>query len=255
MKPSHIAWALVLLLTGCDKKPIIDPIVDPETPPIHFDFDLARFRTRPAGAYNGGGEVRQSFIDNYVQGDIELVPSWDRPYFFVIRPAGGHVIRTSYSNSMEENIKSGFYAAAYDHSDLGFNRQTSASMDVWRDSFAQIHVYSDADWDREHPAGTPLDDLLQIQYSTVAPFIRGGYVSISARKKNDAIDPGYYRTPICGQLSRMGRMEMVLADDDIYIVFASAPTKAKKHTLTVELTTDRGEVKKASLLQYKPRVE
>lgn len=121
-------------------------------------------------------------------------------------------------------------------------------MEVWRDSFAQMHVHSDADWDKEHPAGTPLDDLLQINYLTVAPFVRGGYHLIPLPQYEEGgVVPVRYRILVCGRLSEIGTMEMVLADKDIYVVFASAPTKAKTHTLAVEWTTTRGEVKAASI--------
>lgn len=115
-------------------------------------------------------------------------------------------------------------------------------------------MYSDADWDKEHPAGTPLDDILQLNYLSVEPFVKNDYQTDASASLDDVayrqwLTRGEFRTLYVGQLSKLTqRMNMVVAGGDNALFFASTPTLAKTHTLTAGWTTTRREVKKASVL-------
>lgn len=121
------------------------------------------------------------------------------------------------------------------------------------DSFSSIHVTCDVDWDEAHPAGTPLDDILEVEFWT--------YTYIIAR--------GYWDNPSEGGLDGkyLKRMDELTADDlrvlnylpekgspmrrnrhPTAIRFSSLPDDpARKYRLTVTMTTTDGAVKSASI--------
>lgn len=47
---------------------------------------------------------------------------------------------------------------------------------AWADNFRSLSIVSDADWDDNHPAGTPLDDLFEVSFAVYGPYIRNGYI-------------------------------------------------------------------------------
>ena len=76
-------------------------------------------------------------------------------------------------------------AAKYDslataHKDITYDRYTDFQIPdcLYRRTTA-IHVVSDADYDSEHPAGTYLDDIINIRFTSAEDYLATGYSSRS----------------------------------------------------------------------------
>ncbi len=109
---------------------------------------------------------------------------------------------------------------------------------AFADNFCSLSITSNADWDDNHPAGTPLDDLFDVALSAYGPFIRNGYVYIG--------DPAFSISCYTTVQKRMDLLEpqdMEVIDRSgpaLYIL--SYPTLAREHTLTLRITTTDGKV-------------
>ena len=112
-----------------------------------------------------------------------------------------------------------------------------------------------ADWDEEHPAGSLLDDILLVRLYSYANFIHEGY---PGKNDNTFLSKRKYLSVIKKLMSELtpADMEMIyccevndFSTDTLYpvIVFTSAPTLEKEHTLTLRWTTVEGDVKTASV--------
>lgn len=124
------------------------------------------------------------------------------------------------------------------------------------DNFTSMHITSDADWDEEHPAGTLLDDILSVRMYSFAEFIRNGYHDLAGNKSEPL---GDYRslqiiqkrvselTSDDMEIIAYSISDMTLQTKSPVIVFTSAPTLEKEHTLTLRWTTVEGAVKTASI--------
>ncbi len=93
---------------------------------------------------------------------------------------------------------------------------------------------SDKDWDEEHPAGIPLDDLLLIEFKSHAGFIRSGYV-----------DHSQYEREM--KLSELTSTDLAMLNADsgeafVWLFFLKAPDEDTAHLLKVELISVDGEV-------------
>ena len=67
------------------------------------------------------------------------------------------------------------------HNDVSYNRRVRVyfydeglNPRSCRD-FVNLEVWSSADWDAEHPAGTSLNDLARFSSNTPWPYIQSGY--------------------------------------------------------------------------------
>lgn len=65
------------------------------------------------------------------------------------------------------------------HNDLYYNRKVRIRTNMpdsrcYRD-FVKCEVWSSADWDADHPAGTMLGDIVVFDSNTPWPYIRSGY--------------------------------------------------------------------------------
>ena len=126
---------------------------------------------------------------------------------------------------------------------------------AFANNFRELHVVSNADWDEEHPAGSLLDDILLVRLYSYANFIHEGY---PGKNDNTFLSKRKYLSVIKKLMSELtpADMEMIyccevndFSTDTLYpvIVFTSAPTLEKEHTLTLRWTTVEGDVKTASV--------
>ena len=135
------------------------------------------------------------------------------------------------------------------HNDTYYNRRVEINHSVvgptpWlrcaRD-FVGLEVWSSADWDAEHPAGTSLNDLTRFSSETPWPYIRSGYVE----KYSDEKDGEYY--PIDKLVAELTPDDMTLLPEyGFRIAFKKLAAEHGKHTLFVRLTADDGTVFEAS---------
>ena len=148
---------------------------------------------------------------------------------------------------------------AIQNGDTDFNQMFSDGLEpatcAFADNFTEMHVVSNADWDAAHPAGTLLDDILLTRMYSYAKFIHGGY----HLEDNEGEFINHFR---CLNVIKKRVSELTPSDMEIIalsmedpnpttkspaIIFTSAPTLAKTHTLTLTWTTVEGNVKTASI--------
>ena len=107
--------------------------------------------------------------------------------------------------------------------------------------FVNLEVWSSADWDAEHPAGTSLNDLARFSSNTPWPYIQSGYT----QKYHEQLNGEYY--PVDKLISELTPDDMTLLPrGGFYFRFVTRPAQPGKHTLFVRLTADDGKVFEAS---------
>jgi len=137
--------------------------------------------------------------------------------------------------------KERFKNYSYIHDDISYNRIISLLGNmILRDKCLYPDVISyivsaDKDFDSSHPAGTSLNDLLTINYSSYERFIRSGYdESISA--------PADYTKP----LSEVRSLSLLERNYGI-LHFTKAPDKAGTYTINITIHSNEGSVFKTSV--------
>ena len=208
----------------------------------------------------------ENYINRYYDGGVALKMLEGHHYGnrepmilqtgFVIAPSGGLEYGPWYFDSY---AKEQFLKIAERNGDTSFNRKVFNGErlgEAFADNFHELHIVSDADWDEEHPAGTLLDDILSVRMYSFAEFIRNGYHDL-ARNKSEPL--GDYRslqiiqkrvselTSDDMEIIAYSISDMTLQTKSPVIVFTSAPTLEKEHTLTLRWTTVEGDVKTASV--------
>lgn len=213
----------------------------------------------------GGGHFVKYFIQMYSEGDIELTMLRSRPNYQGVETVyqTGFVVGLEYPavEYWAEDGDEGYQKLAERNGDTAFNQwighDTPFGAHAFADNFGALHVVSDSDWDDAHPAGTPLDDILLARFYSHAEFIRSGYDTGGVEMEVFLFYNKYFNIvkKLVSELTAAD-MEMLcwygFRDFDKttrspIIIFTSAPTKAKEHTLTIEWTTVEGKVKTASI--------
>ena len=133
------------------------------------------------------------------------------------------------------------------HNDVSYNRRVRVyfydqglNPRCFRD-FVNLEVWSSADWDAEHPAGTSLNDLARFSSNTPWPYIQSGYT----QKYHEQLNGEYY--PVDKLISELTPDDMTLLPrGGFYFRSVTRPAQPGKHTLFVRLTADDGKVFEAS---------
>ena len=129
----------------------------------------------------------QSYIIQYLCGHYEVSQvrnsaQWDVGFYGGIYayPSPDVSARTTLTGVRppEEQWKEFKYLSER-NGDLSFNRHMvnyPGERWAWADNFREIHVVCrNRDLDEAHPAGSRIDDLLQVRFHTFAPYVRSGY--------------------------------------------------------------------------------
>lgn len=125
--------------------------------------------------------------------------------------------------------KEGYYTHGFNINKM--NYFSGGSLDAITKGVAKIELVSDADFDKEHPAGVSLmDDVKLISY------VYGDIVGkpISLKQINEAYKIKEY--------SNYTQQEMLVIGSELDLRFNSWPTLSKVHNFTVTITFDDGEV-------------
>ncbi len=154
--------------------------------------------------------------------------------------------------------RSTFDALASKHGDIGYHQDISASSSCpsmphtfLGHDFASITVTSDADFDEAHPAGTPLNDLIQYMTYSPYPFIQSGYAYTNPRAprwekwKEELI---LIDKPLSACTAEDFILPFAVMEDwfcggafpAFYLQVKGVPTLSKQHTLTVSVVDDAG---------------
>jgi hypothetical protein len=125
--------------------------------------------------------------------------------------------------------KEGYYTHGFNINKMNYFR--GGSLDAITKGVAKIELVSDADFDKEHPAGVSLmDDVKLISY------VYGDIVGkpISIKQINEAYKIKEY--------SNYTQQEMSVIGSELDLRFNFWPTLSKVHNFTVTITFDDGEV-------------
>lgn len=114
----------------------------------------------------------------------------------------------------------------YPCSDFDTILTPEASFEIVR----RVTIVSDNDWNAEHPADTPLNDMFTIRYYSYFPYVSSHYTHTGSPLK-------LFSKP----LPDLQPDEMKLIINNIELKCSSLPTESEHHTLTIsfELDTDR----------------
>ena len=110
-------------------------------------------------------------------------------------------------------------------------------------SLDKITISCDKDFDAEHLAGEPLDDIAQLEFASYYPFIENGYNFFSKDnwKYRDCIGYTMNFDSINAKIAKLIKVEFVRESelsDVAKIEFASQPAEPGEYTFTLEVTTN-----------------
>lgn len=132
---------------------------------------------------DGLGGFHKNFVELYVDGQIMLTE-------FQNECSGMHIgyrkqiADLSYAYHLPKCIFYGpdiekFNRWAARNNDIDFNQVLANGalpmVATFADNFSKMVVTSNADWDEAHPAGTSLDDVLQVRINSSSDFVHDGY--------------------------------------------------------------------------------
>lgn len=108
--------------------------------------------------------------------------------------------------------------------DLGFGNYALA------DSFVDIDIVSDAEYDDEHPAGTSLADIVRVSFRTFYPFVSGETKHASSEEVYKFV----------AELTFEDLTLVEVGDDTFAFHFETPPLSAQQHNFTITFITDEG---------------
>ena len=152
-----------------------------------------------------------------------------------------------------------------DHGDNNWNQEVEITTQRVYNmvDFNEISIWSDADFDANHPAGSSLNDLVRFISFSPMPYIESGYTDVyrwSSRYRNELKEIIGESVPNCGyyhpidklvsQLTAADMQIMRLTDNQRYnhmalLVFPT-PSAAKTHTIQVKIVTSVNDTFQAS---------
>lgn len=204
-----------------------------------------------------GPELRfcENYIQNYCQGDLVLLSrSPDRPPQIPADPQtpirNFWIELTDCEWISPESDPQEFERLAIRNGDVGYNRW----LEFWEypsafaDNFQTMHITSDADWDEEHPAGKPLDDLFRVSVRSWKQRDEYG-APLLCRERMDRIGPEHLQMiPFNPKNPWDGRKNL----RPIEIEPLAEPASEQHHRLTLTMTTTDGRTKSTSI-DYPPK--
>jgi hypothetical protein len=198
---------------------------------------------------------------------------YDCPEFILETSESGNIaLRGSGENGLCGWSSKGREKAIYDslcvlHHDMSYNKKRDYIVGPgWGASYkgdiVSIDVVSNADFDAQHPAGAPLNDIVRIISVSPYPYITSGYKktydwkrnppenlqreNIFRGRSNRGENPFYY--PIDKRLSELTSSDLILADmSEIFLIFEKQPDLSKEHNLTVTIKVSDGKVSRPTI--------
>ena len=185
----------------------------------------------------GGGYSTSHYITNYIVMEKIIVDNNDGALCIKV---SGQDFCTLWPEDEEEGL---YFADLYnDNSYDGVVRGfTNIALAYPLD---KITISCDKDFDANHPAGEPLDDIAQLKYSSFYPFIENGYQHFSKDdwEYRDCVGYSMNFDSINAEITKLVKAEFIPylsgQGDIAKIEFASQPEKLGEYTFTLELTTN-----------------
>ena len=118
--------------------------------------------------------------------------------------------------------------------DVSYNQNVHLPLDVPTimtsyPHISKINVYSDKDFDANHPAGTSLNDVMTICYRSAIPYIESGYTADSLLLEE-----------IVKPLNELGTDDLRMELSNVFLRFTQDPDELSTHVLTFECTNAEG---------------
>lgn len=220
-------------------------------------------------ACNGSSNYQKSYVRAYFKSEgLELTCfSYEDEVYLFLDPVNWNV-KNYWFNSREDEVI--FDSLCEVNRDLSFKKIVRDAVDTYygecyAENFCKIEVLSDTDFDVNHPKGVLLNDIVQLQYHSLKPFIDSDYfVPCGDIHKCPPEDGTMYNKLaseiICTDLHMLPTMSYVLvigdegAEREIRIdrsfarfSFTKLPDVLQPHTITVKLYETTGKVRTASL--------
>lgn len=175
--------------------------------------------------------TKKNLISRYIEPTKVLIFSGGDPFQITASIEGQPIDSTCNDYSI--------YAAKY--GDTCYNDIPYRSIGSISKIITSISIVSDTDFDIEHPAGTPLDNIVYAEASTPYYFINNGY----KYPDNMAVDSSIYCNNIIYKLlSELDAEGLILVQPYLHLSFSKFPTLNKTHTLTLTCALESGKVLK-----------
>ena len=100
----------------------------------------------------------------------------------------------------------------------------------------KITLSCDSDYDAKHPAGTPLDDIVKLDFESYREFIQNNYQYPEWYTEKEC---GYGAVPLRYYLSEINSDNTTLASRKVNgMIFTELPTVLGEYNFTLEITTN-----------------
>ena len=213
----YVAFA-VFALCGCAdhsnniKEPIDEPLNDEKIP-------------------EGGLDISEHYITGYlVPDEIEVKYTDYELYFDVV--FSGDEYSTCDGKDTEDYKKAKYFIDLY--GDTSFN---GAVLPFMSTSIAypidKITIECDKDFDAEHPAGDPLDDIVMLYYSSYYRFIKSGYVCAGGPWSGNVLE--HYILTFNKINSDVTKL---IQETSAMLRFSSLPAEPGEYTFTLEMVVN-----------------
>lgn len=177
---------------------------------------------------------------------------WPTPYMITNYVLTEEIVCSSstiYNNSMSLNYYGedllASLRATYDrfsyfnklYNDDSFNGSTyPGAFSALAYPFDKITLSCDSDYNAKHPAGTPLDDIVKLEFESYWDFIQNDYQYPEWYTEKEC---GYGEVPLKYYLSEINSDNTKLAARKAHrLVFTELPTVLGGYNFTLELTTN-----------------
>lgn len=201
-------------------------------------YDTTR---NPEHEVDGGGlpsYVTSHFITEFV--DVNKIEIYSKgPGRSLHLNVKGEEYETYRDKDYEYYEKAKYFSNLY--GDNSYNgRVTVGSHSVLAYPIEKITIWCEKDYDAEHPAGTPLDDIVALNFSTYNDFIKSGYKFYNEdlpewERDRARVEYRINFNEINEKTSNLSRI--YLAQDNLgFIYFDSQPTEVGAYPFTIEVT-------------------
>ena len=128
------------------------------------------------------------------------------------------------------------------YGDTFFNQASASSHNALAYPIEKITIYCGKDFDAEHPAGEPLDDIVKLNYQSYYEFVESGYTAYKYDNP-DWISPtaDHYVLNFNKVTADVSKLVMVsLADDGSLagVEFDSSPSTPGEYPFTIEMVVN-----------------
>ena len=181
----------------------------------------------------GGGYPTSHYITNYIVMEKIIVDNNDGALCIKV---SGQDFCTLWPEDEEEGL---YFADLYN--DNSYEGVVSGFTNIaLAYPLDKITISCEKDFDANHPAGEPLDDIAQLKYFSYYQFLENGYQRFS--ESRDCIGYSMNFDSINAEITKLVKAEFIPylsgQGDIAKINFASQPEKAGEYTFTLEITTN-----------------